>query len=141
MSTRRPVPPAGEMPEPYPGDTEMLKRARIEKFERATSNEALEALEREAHEKEKAGAPLNSRRYNFINDNLMGVARTLADNLIMQAGLLSDVLENEKDAYTLAYNKKLDEVIDGIAYTRAALSDLVRAASRIKDVAIERGQA
>lgn len=53
MSTRRPVPPAGELPEPYPGDTEMLKRARKENIARKVHDEELENLERIAYEKEQ----------------------------------------------------------------------------------------
>lgn len=53
MSTRRPVPPAGELPEPYPGDTEMLERARIENIARKVHDEELENLERLAYEKEQ----------------------------------------------------------------------------------------
>lgn len=158
MSTRRPVPPAGKLPEPYPGDAEMLERAGKDSLEQRAYIETSEALAKKAHDealealaakrkakKARAGgmlaAMLGSRHYSFINDNLIGVARTLAGNMIMQAGLLADILSDATDAYALKDNTDFMQSLDSLDENRAALADLLVAASCIKTAALERGQA
>lgn len=159
MSTRRPVPPTGELPEPYPGDTEMLERARKDSLEQRAYIETSEARARKAHDEaleahlrkieamkheQKLAAipePLKDARHRAINYDALRIARALAGNLLTQAGLLVDALSDTTDAYALGDNTDIGQRIASISDNMSALEDLIGMTGRIKAAAIERGQA
>ena len=72
---------------------------------------------------------------------MLRIARALAGNLLTHAGLLVDALSDATDAYALGDNPDIEQSLASVIDNTSALEDLIGVTRRIRDYALERGQA